>query len=303
MTLFETLKLIHVLAAIVWLGGGIITQFFAVRMKAAEPQHRLGFARDLVFVGQRVYAPAALVALGTGLWMVLDRDAYQFTQAWIVIGLGGLVVTILLAVGLVIPRTKQAIGLIEAGNGPAAGPIIAQVTRGGRVAVLILALATWAMTFKPGLDTGNGVLFPTLLLVHVLAVMAWFGGGILSTVFIARMRKADAAHRLGFARDEEKVSAVYGIASGLAAIAGVWMVLDRPDYSFGQAWVIIGITGFVLSSIVGGARLGASVKRLRGALESGGDGVGLLRRVGRTAMLDETILLVVVWAMVFRPGI
>jgi len=301
-TLFETLKLIHVLAAIVWLGGGIMTQFHAVRMKNAEPQHRLGFARDLVFVGQRVYVPAALIALASGVWMVADRDAYEFSQAWIAIGLGGLLATLALAVGFMIPQTKKAISLVESGNGPAAGPIIARVTIGGRVAVLMLAIVAWAMVVKPGLDTGNEVLFQTLLLVHVLAVMAWFGGGVVSTVFITRIRRADPIHRLGFVRDGERVSPVFGIASGIAALAGVWMVIDRADYGFGQAWVIIGIAGFVLSSVIGGALLGPTLKKLRLELESGGEGVALLQRARGAATIDQLLLAVVVWAMVFRPG-
>jgi uncharacterized membrane protein len=302
-TLFETLKLIHVLAAIVWLGGGIMTQVLSLRMKTAEPPHRLGFARDMVYAGQRVFLPAAAVSLVFGVWMVLDRDAFEFSQAWILIGLIGLATTATVAAAFIIPQTKKAVSLIESGNGPAAGVIIGKVTPFVRINLLILVVVAWAMVFKPGLDTGNEVLFQTLLLVHVLAVMAWFGGGVISTVFVTRIRRADLSHRLGFVRDAEKASPVFGIASGIAALAGVWMVIDRPDYGFGQAWVIIGITGFVLSSIVGGALLGPTLKKLRVELESGGQGVALLQRARGAATIDQLLLAVVVWAMVFRPGI
>jgi len=301
-TLFDTLKLIHVLAGIVWLGGGIMTQVLALRMKTAEPPHRLGFARDMVYAGQRVFLPAAAVSLVFGVWMVLDAEAFEFSQAWILIGLIGLAITASVAAAFIIPQTKKAVSLIESGNGPTAGAIIGKVTRYVRINLLILAVVAWAMVFKPGLDTGNAVWFGTLLLVHVLAVMTWLGGGIISSVFVFRMRTADLGHRLGFARDEERAAVAFGIASGIAALAGVLMVIDRPDYGFGQAWVIIGIAGFVLSSIIGAAMLGPAVKRLRTDLESGGDGLAAFRRVGTAAMIDQVLLIVVVWAMVFRPG-
>ena len=302
MTLFDTLRLIHVLAAIVWLGGALITQLYVVRLKSAEPAHRLGFARDLAFVGERVYAPAAIVALVAGVWMVVDRDAFEFSQAWLLIGLVGLVVTVAMAVGFMIPQTKKAIGLIESGNGPAAGGVIKKVGAASRLATLILLVVVWAMVFKPGLATGNSVLFGTLLTVHLLAVMTWFGGGFVSMIYFRRAQHADRAHLLGFATDITKIGPAFGIASLIAAIAGVWMVLVRPDFAFGQAWVIIGITGLVLSSAIGGAILTPVEKKFLAELEAGGDAAEPMRRIGRILTIDHTILLIVVYAMVFRPG-
>jgi uncharacterized membrane protein len=301
-TLFDWLKLIHVLAAIVWLGGALVTGVLVLRLKLAEPGHRLGFARDLAFVGERVYAPAAVVSLVFGVWMVLDRDAYEFSQAWILIGLIGLLVTAALATGFMIPQTKKAIGYMESGNGPAAGAVIRKVGVVSRLATLILLVALWAMVFKPGLDSGNGVLFGTLLMIHLVAVMYWLGGGVIAAVFLHRVRHADRTHQVGLSGDMEKIGPTFAIVSLIAAAAGIWMVIIRPDFAFGDAFVIIGIAGFVLSSILGGAILTPAVKKLHGDLEAGRDGAAGMARVGRILTIDHLILLIVVGVMIFRPG-
>ena len=146
-------------------------------------------------------------------------------------------------------------------------------------------------------------LFETLKLLHVLAATIWVGGGILQTTYVVRSARADAAHRLGVARDMVFLgSKVFGPASGLAFIFGVWMVIERPAIAFGDTWIVIGLVGFALSSIVGGAFFSPKGKALLAELEAGKPGDALLRTITRVAFVDQVILLVVVWAMVVRPG-
>ena len=145
-------------------------------------------------------------------------------------------------------------------------------------------------------------LFETLKLIHVLAAIVWVGGGILQTIYAARARRATAGHRLGFARDMMFLSKVFGTASGVALIFGVWMVLENDAYAFGDTWIIIGLAGFALSSIVGGAFFGPKGKALLAELEAGKPGDALLRFISRVALVDQAILVVVIWAMVVKPG-
>lgn len=145
--------------------------------------------------------------------------------------------------------------------------------------------------------------FETLKLLHVLAAIVWVGGGILQTTYVVRAARSDATHRLGVARDMVFLgSKVFGPASGLAFVFGVWMVFERPSFAFGDAWIIIGLAGFALSSIVGGAVFSPKGKALLAALEEGKPGDTLLRTITRAAFVDQAILLVAVWAMVVKPG-
>jgi uncharacterized membrane protein len=298
-TLFEWLKWIHVLAAIVWLGGALITQLYVLRLKTAEPAHRLGFARDLLFAGQWVYVPAATVSLVFGVWMVLDRSAFTFEQTWIIIGLAAAAG---IATGFIIPQTRRAIAFMEAGQGPQAGATIKKVGIAARLGTVILLVVLWDMVFKPGLHAMDSILLPTLLTIHLLAVMTWLGGGFLSAVFLRRARKADHAHLAGFLSDIEKIGAAFGIASAIAAAAGIWMVSIWPGYDFSQPWVLIGITGLVISATVGGAYLSPIERKAVAMVKNGEDVTSLLDRVGRILIFDHVLLTIVVWAMVFRPG-
>jgi len=150
MTLGETYKLIHVLAAIVWVGGGTLTLVFTWRALGAEREHRLGFARDVEVLSNRVFAPASVVALVFGILMVLDIDAYDFSQAWILIGIIGLAASVILGMGFFGPQTKRLVTEISADDPKAEGRL-ALVAKMSALDMTILYVVVWAMVTKPGL--------------------------------------------------------------------------------------------------------------------------------------------------------
>lgn len=151
MTAFEFATFLHVLAAVVWVGGALFILVVGFRMAAADPPHRLGFARDAVFMGRWVFTPAILVTLAAGIWMVIDADRFAFDQTWVSIGLGALVVSAGIGTGFILPRTKAAIVLAESGEGPAAAGVMRRVALAGRINAVVLLVAVWAMVAKPGL--------------------------------------------------------------------------------------------------------------------------------------------------------
>lgn len=67
MDTYETYKLVHVLAAVVWVGGAITIQALSLRLGAAaragEPGRMENFAGDVEWVGTRVFIPASLLLL------------------------------------------------------------------------------------------------------------------------------------------------------------------------------------------------------------------------------------------------
>ena len=153
METFEVWKLIHILAAMTWVGGAILAQVFAVRLKNAAPEHRVRFANDMAFVTTWVFLPASLVVLLAGFSAIESQDfkIFDYDQTWILLGLAGVFVGILFIALFAIPQTRKAIRLIESGQGPAAGPVIGRVALAGRVILVILLVVVWAMVVKPGL--------------------------------------------------------------------------------------------------------------------------------------------------------
>lgn len=151
MTKVELFKFIHVLAAMVWVGGGTTAAVVAFRMKNAEPAHRLGFARDMRFISTWIFLPAALIAYVFGSLMVEEVAAFDYEQTWIGIGTIGIALTFLTVAIYLVPRIRKAVKLMEAGQGPEAGVLMRKIAIVSRFNLLILFVVVWAMVTKPGL--------------------------------------------------------------------------------------------------------------------------------------------------------
>lgn len=151
MNLSDVAHLVHIVAAMAWLGGGFLASVFARRMKTADPRHALGFARAMSMVSQRVFMPAAIIVLAVGTWMVLDSEIYSFEQAWIVIGIAAVAITAAMGPAFFKPTITKGIAAMEAGNGPEAGAIMKRLGIGSKIALVIQFVAVWAMVVKPGL--------------------------------------------------------------------------------------------------------------------------------------------------------
>jgi putative copper export protein len=73
--LTDWLLFLHILAAIVWLGGLIMLGLLATLVLRSRDAEAVGrFVRNLCVVGPAVFAPAMLAVLGLGIWMVVHDD-------------------------------------------------------------------------------------------------------------------------------------------------------------------------------------------------------------------------------------
>jgi len=150
METFEIYKFLHVSLAIIWVGGGIFGAIVTERAKAATPAHTLGIARDMEFAAKRVFAPAAMLTLVFGILMVLDADAFEFEQAWIVIGIGAVAISAVLGMAYLAPQTTKLVAELESGDANASTRLKA-ISRVSLIDLVILLVAVWAMIVKPGL--------------------------------------------------------------------------------------------------------------------------------------------------------
>src|SRR5215213_4639943 len=68
-------KAVHVLAAIVWLGGGAVLVTLAVLAQRRNDRAYLAqIARQAGFCGERIFAPAGLVVVAMGIAMMINGD-------------------------------------------------------------------------------------------------------------------------------------------------------------------------------------------------------------------------------------
>ncbi|HYK98700.1 MAG TPA: DUF2269 family protein [Candidatus Acidoferrales bacterium] len=153
MDLGPWLHFAHITAAVVWVGGGIVLSVIARRVhRSADVTVLAEFARTLSYVGLRVFTPAVLVVLATGVWLVFAEQSGNFAQLWVVLALAAFIVAFL--VGAVY-LSRSAIRLErvmseakpDIGAGRAA---LAQWIFGYGVVLAVLVFALWDMVFKPG---------------------------------------------------------------------------------------------------------------------------------------------------------
>jgi len=143
--------------------------------------------------------------------------------------------------------------------------------------------------------------------VHVLAAVIWVGGAVAANIQGTRISRSRDGERLAaFGRDTEWVGThVYLPASLTVLLFGILTAL-KGHYSFGQAWILIGIAGVVATSITGSAFLGPELKRISGIIDArGANDAEAIRRTTRlisVARIDLVVLLFVIFAMVTKIG-
>jgi uncharacterized membrane protein len=150
--MYDWLLFLHVIAAMVWVGGGVVVAALATRVLRDPAPEAVGrFVGTLRVIGPLVLAPATVAVVGLGVWMVLDSTAWSFSQLWVQLALG------LFAAAFLVGAAYQSRAAIKADRAATAGDHDEARRQLGRWAlgygliVLLLIAATWDMVFKPGL--------------------------------------------------------------------------------------------------------------------------------------------------------
>jgi uncharacterized membrane protein len=153
MTLDNVLHLVHVLAAMVWVGGGLMLSLIGARARSSSDSRAIvDFARLLPFVGLRVMMPSVILVLVTGVWLVFADPEFHFSQFWVVLALGLFAVAFLVG-AVYLSRVGIQLDRLAAGPGQAADGMRALLGRwltGYWLVLIVLLVALWDMVFKPG---------------------------------------------------------------------------------------------------------------------------------------------------------
>ncbi len=157
--IYMTLKTLHVLSIIVWIGGMVFAHFFLRPAVAQlEPPVRLRLMRDVLGRFFQAVLAASLLALVSGVWM-LGRAAKQVVQAggsfemplaWTIMAvLGVAMVAIFMHIRFALyKRLERAVAASDWATGAAA---LAQIRNwvainlGLGILVLIVTLMRWTV--------------------------------------------------------------------------------------------------------------------------------------------------------------
>jgi uncharacterized membrane protein len=145
------LVFIHVVAAMVWVGGAAVLSSSAIwALRQPEPGAVARFVRSLRVTGPIVFAPAPALLVAAGVWMVVDDDAWAWDQAWIRLGLGMFAAAFLVGAGYTGRAVAAAGRAVAAGDDVEAARQLRRWASGALVVLGLLLVATWGMVFKPG---------------------------------------------------------------------------------------------------------------------------------------------------------
>jgi uncharacterized membrane protein len=148
---YELLKFVHIGAAVIWIGGAVTIQFFALRILGArDPLRLVAFTRDVEWVGNRVFLPSALVVIVLGFLLVWDGP-WELGMTWIWLALVLFGISFVLGVALFTPEAKRIGNAIEAEGpeSPAVQARIARLLKLTRIDLLLLFAILFLMVVKP----------------------------------------------------------------------------------------------------------------------------------------------------------
>jgi uncharacterized membrane protein len=121
MDAFLLFKTLHVISAIVWLGGGLSLVLLAFLFaRRPDPADLLGVIRLVAFLGPRLFLPASILTLLTGL-AATHTGGFGW-PAWVVLGLAGIAVTAVLGALKLGPACDKVIALSDSKGAQAARP-------------------------------------------------------------------------------------------------------------------------------------------------------------------------------------
>jgi len=106
-------KSIHVLAAIIWLGGGSAITLLAWRaLRAKDNAQLLMIGRQAEWLGTRIFMPASLIVLAMGI-VLMHKGGFGYDHFWTLFGLIGWGVSFVVGAAFLGPQSGKLAKLVE----------------------------------------------------------------------------------------------------------------------------------------------------------------------------------------------
>jgi uncharacterized membrane protein len=174
MTWYTFFKSVHVIAAVVWAGGALMIQAFALRITRTNDARRMAeFAKDTEVVGMRVFIPATWLLILAAIGLMVNGDL-TWGQNWIVFGLISWALSFVVGAGFLGPEGGRIAKIIEQDGpeSPAAQARIRRILLISRCEVVVLLTVIVNMVVKP---VGNAGWFWGLLAAMLVGLAAVVG--------------------------------------------------------------------------------------------------------------------------------
>jgi uncharacterized membrane protein len=148
---YSTWKALHVLMAIVWIGGALMIQLFAIRiLRGSDPKRMAEFAKDVEFISMRTFAPASLILVVLG-FVLMHQGGWDW-KFWAVFAIVVWALSFVTGIVLLGPESGRIGKLIEERGGVdvEVQSRIERLLLFSRVEMILIALVAMDMVLKPG---------------------------------------------------------------------------------------------------------------------------------------------------------
>jgi hypothetical protein len=150
MELSVILLVLHIAAAGTWLGANIVQAIVPPMAARQSPQAVAGWYRVAAQLSSRLYMPVAILILITGIWLVIENEAYSFGSVFVSIGFAMIIVGALLGKFVFEPGSVRAAEAVESGDEGAVKSAAARIAGFGMVDTLLLLFTMTAMVLRLG---------------------------------------------------------------------------------------------------------------------------------------------------------
>jgi len=153
--MYELVKYVHVLCAVVWVGGAFYAQLLAVQVaRSSDPADLPKFGRHIEFLGTRVFVPASILLFVAGVIMTTQRWAFQ--ETWISIAIVLWLGSALVGSLYLGPGSKRVAQLFEVEGplSPAGRTLLARLFLVSRLELVSFLVIIALMVAKPNLGGG-----------------------------------------------------------------------------------------------------------------------------------------------------
>jgi uncharacterized membrane protein len=149
--MYEFLLAVHLLCAVIWVGGGVTMHIFGRLATKEGPERQLIFTRESIRLGNMLYAPLSVVLLIGGVLLV-EEVGYGYGDLWITLGFLGFLNSFVIGVAYY-PRAGRRYEAVAAGDGagsPAAQAIYQRTAYVNMYELTVLLFMVVNMAVKPG---------------------------------------------------------------------------------------------------------------------------------------------------------
>jgi uncharacterized membrane protein len=149
---YTTWKALHILMAIVWVGGALMIQLFALRILKESDSRRIAeFTRDVEFIGMRTFIPASLILVVLGF--VLMHQGHWEWKFWAIFAIVVWALSFVSGAAYLGPESGRIGKLIQERGGVDAEiqSRIERILFHSRIEMALIALLAMDMVLKPGL--------------------------------------------------------------------------------------------------------------------------------------------------------